>query len=91
MSRHLVRSVYVLAAGVVWPLIAWHAAVDATNHGHGARGFFALLLGIPVCGAVVAAMLLRRSRREATFGAAAALAATGALVGVLVLVTLSSR
>src|SRR5512133_1791355 len=62
MSRYVVRWVYILLAVVVCPLLAWHLAVDATNHGFGARGFFIMLLGLPVIGALLAATLLRRRR-----------------------------
>jgi uncharacterized membrane protein len=91
MSRYVARWVYILVAVVVCPLLAWHLAVDATNHGFGSRGFFIMLLGLPVIGALLAANLLRRRRREATFGAVGAVAATLALFVVLVFVTLSSR
>ncbi|MFL5929047.1 MAG: hypothetical protein ACJ77E_19125 [Gaiellaceae bacterium] len=91
MSRHVVRGVYIFVAVVVCPLLAWHLAVDATNHGYGWRGFFILLLALPVIGAVLAAVLLRRKPREATFGAIGAVTATFFLVVVLVFVTLSSR
>jgi hypothetical protein len=50
-----------------------------------------MLLGVPVIGALLAATLLRRGRREARFGAAGAITATLALFVVLVFVTLSSR
>ena len=89
MNRYLVRGFDIFVAAVVCPLLAWHLAVDATNHGAGARGFFVLLLGVPIAGALVAALLLRRRRHEATFGAIGAVAATLALVVVLVFVTLS--
>jgi hypothetical protein len=44
-----------------------------------------------VIGALLAATVLRRRRREATFGVAGAVTATLALFVVLVFVTLSSR
>ena len=91
VNRHLVRGFYIFVAVVVCPLLAWNLAVDATNRGLGWRGFFIALLGLPVLGAVLAAALLRRRRREATFGAIGALTATLVLVVVLVFVTLSSR
>ena len=91
MSRYVVRGVYLFVAVVVCPLLAWHLAVDATNHGFGSRGFFIMLLGVPVIGALLAATLLRRGRREARFGAVGAITATLALFVVLVFATLSSR
>jgi hypothetical protein len=91
VSRHVVRGVYIFVAFVVCPLLAWDLAVAATNRGFGWRGFFILLLGLPVIGAVLAAILLRRKPREATFGAIGAVAATFVLVVVLVFVALSSR
>ena len=91
MSRYVARVVYVFAAIVVCPLIAWNLAVGATNHGLGWRGFLVALLGLPIVGASLAALLLRRRRREAAFGAAGALVATLALVVALVFVTLSAR
>ena len=89
MSRYVFRGIYIFVAVVACPLLAWHLAVDATNRGLGSRAFFAVLLGLPVGGALVAALLLRRGRREATFGAVGAVAAMFALVVVLVFVTLS--
>jgi hypothetical protein len=91
VNRHLVRGFYIFVAVVVCPLLAWNLAVDATNRGFGWRGFFTALLGLPVLGALLAASLLRRRRREAAFGAIGALTATLVLVVVLVFVTLSSR
>ncbi len=91
MTRHVVRGVYIVVVVVVCPLLAWDLAVDATNRGFGWRGFFILLLGLPVVGAVLAAVVLRRRRREATFGAIGAVLATFVLVVVLIFVTLSSR
>ena len=91
VTRHVVRGVYIVIALVVCPLLAWDLAVDATNRGFGWRGFLILLLGLPVIGAVLAAVLLRRRRREATFGAIGAIIATLVLVVILVFVTLSSR
>src|SRR5919201_5349157 len=91
VSRHVVRGVYIFVAVVVCPLLAWNLAVAATNRGFGWGGFFILLLGVPLIGAVLAAVLLRRRRREATFGAIGAVAATFVLFVVLVFVTLSSR
>ena len=87
----IVRAVYIFVAVVVCPLLAWNLAVDATNRGFGWRGFFILLLGVPAIGAVLAAVLFRRRRREAAFGAIGAVLATFVLVVVLVFVTLSSR
>jgi len=40
MSRYVVRGVYIFVVVVMCPLLAWHLAVDATNHGFGSRGFF---------------------------------------------------
>src|SRR5919201_4915473 len=91
VNRPLVRGFYIFVPIVECPLLAWNLAVDATNRGLGWRGFFIALLGLPVLGAVLAAALLRRRRREATFGAIGALTATLVLVVVLVFVTLSSR
>jgi hypothetical protein len=91
MRRYVERGVYILLAAVVCPLVAWDLAVGATNRGYGAKGFFALLLGIPIGGALLAAALLRRRRREAAFGAIGAVAATAALVVTLVFVGLSGR
>ena len=91
VTRHVVRGVYIVIALVVCPLLAWDLAVDATNRGFGWRGFLILLLGLPVIGAVLAAVLLRRRRREATFGAIGAIIATLVLVVILIFVTLSSR
>ena len=91
MTRYLGRGVYIILAVVVCPLLAWDLAVDATNRGFGWRGFVILLLGLPVVGAVLAAVLLRRRRREATFGVIGAVLATFVLVVVLTFVTLSSR
>jgi hypothetical protein len=91
MSRYVARGVYALLAVVVCPLVAWHLAVDATDRGYGARGFFVALVGLPIVGALLGAALLRRRPREATFGIAGAVVATLALVVVLVLVTLSTR
>jgi cytochrome bd-type quinol oxidase subunit 2 len=91
VNRYVARGVYIVVAVVVCPLLAWNLAVDATNRGFGWRGFFILLLGLPVIGAGLAAVLLRRRRREATFGAFAAVLATFVLVVVLTFVTLSSR
>jgi hypothetical protein len=91
MSRYVVRGVYIFVVAVVCPLLAWHLAVDGTNHGFGSRGFFIMLLGLPLIGALLAATLLRRRCREATFGALGAVTATLALFVVLVFVTLSSR
>jgi hypothetical protein len=78
-------------AVVVCPLLAWNLAVEATNRGFGWRGFVIPLLAVPVIGAILAAAVLRRRGREATFGAAGAVLATLILVVVLVFVTLSSR
>ena len=91
MSRSVVRGVYVVVAIVVCPLVGWNLAVDATNRGFGWRGFVVVLLAVPVAGAFLAAALLRRKRREATFGAVGAAVATVVLVVVLIFVTLSSR
>ena len=91
MSGHIVRAFYVLVAVVVCPLLAWNLAVDATNRGFGAPGFFAILVGLPVVGTLLAAILLRRRRGEAALGAVGAAAATLVLVVVLVFVMLSSR
>jgi hypothetical protein len=91
VSRHVVRGVYIFVAVVVCPLLAWDLAVAATNRGYGWRGFVILLLGVPVVGAVFAAVLFRRRRRETAFGAIGAVTATLVLVVVLVFVTLSSR
>jgi cytochrome bd-type quinol oxidase subunit 2 len=91
VTRYLGRGVYIILAVVVCPLLAWDLAVDATNRGFGWRGFVILLLGLPVVGAVLAAVLLRRRRREATFGVIGAVLATFVLVVVLTFVTLSSR
>lgn len=89
MTRHVVRAVYVVVAVVVCPLLAWNLAVAAADHGFGGRGFLLVLLVVPVTGAGLAAALLRRRGREATFGAVGALAATLLLVIVLVFVALS--
>jgi hypothetical protein len=91
VTGRLVRGVYVFVAVVGCPLIAWNLAVDATNHGFGWRGFLTLLLSIPVIGALIAALALRRRPREATFGVIGAVTATFVLVVTLVFVTLSSR
>jgi hypothetical protein len=91
LSRQIVRSVYIIAAVVVCPLLAWNLAVEATNRGFGWRGFVVLLLTVPVVGAVFAAAVLRRRRPEAAFGAIGAFLATFFLVVALVFVTLSSR
>jgi hypothetical protein len=91
VSRHLARGAFVFLALVVCPLVAWHLAVDATDHGYGARGFFVALAGLPVVGALLAAALLRRRPREATFGIVGAVASTLILVVILVFVTLASR
>jgi hypothetical protein len=91
MTRYLLRGAYIFVAAVVCPILAWNLAVGATNHGFGWRGFFIALLGVPVAGAAIAALLLRRRLREATLGAVGAVAATFALVVILVFVTLSAR
>ena len=91
MSRNLARGLYAFVAVVVCPLVAWHLAVDATDRGFGARGFFIALVGLPVAGALLAAALLRRRAREATFGVLGAVVATFGLVVVLVFVALSAR
>jgi hypothetical protein len=75
----------------VCPLIAWNLAVEAADRGFGWRGFFILLVTLPVGGAVLAAVVLRRNRPEGTFGAVGALAGTVLLFVALVFVTLSSR
>ncbi len=89
VTRHVVRGVYVVVAVVVCPLLAWNLAVAAADHGFGGRGFFLVLLAVPVTGAGLAAALLRRRGREATFGAIGALTATLLLVVALVFVALS--
>jgi hypothetical protein len=91
VTRHVVRGLYVFVAVVVCPLLAWNLAVDATNRGFGWHGFLFALLLVPLIGAALAAVLLRRGRREATFGAVGAVLATFVRVVVLVFVTLSSR
>lgn len=91
MTRQLVRGVYIALVVVVCPLLAWNLAVEATNRGFGWRGFLVLLLGVPVIGALLLAAVLRRRRREATFGAVGAVLATVILVVALAIVTLSSR
>jgi hypothetical protein len=91
VTGRVVRGVYVFVAVVVCPLVAWNLAVDATNHGFGWRGFLTLLVGLPVIGALIAAVVLRRRPREATFGAIGAVTATLILVVTLVFVTLSSH
>jgi hypothetical protein len=91
MIQRILRGVYIVVAVVVCPLLAWNLAVEATNRGFGWRGFVIPLLAVPLVGAVLVAVALRRRRREAAFGAAGALLATLTLVVVLVLVTLSSR
>ena len=91
MIQRLVRGLYVVLAVVVCPLLAWNLAVEATNRGFGWRGFVIMLLAVPLVGAVLVAVALRRRRREAAFGAAGAVLATFALVVILVFVTLSSR
>ena len=87
MIRHAVRGVYVVVAIVICPLLAWNLAVGAANRGFGWRGFFAVLLAVPTVGAILAAGLLGRKRREAAFGAVGAVAATVVLVIVLFFVT----
>jgi hypothetical protein len=89
VTRHVVRGLYVVVAVVVCPLLAWNLAVAAADHGFGGRAFFLVLLAVPVTGAGLAAALLRRRGREATFGAVGALGATLLLVIVLVIVALS--
>jgi hypothetical protein len=91
MNRHVVRGVYILVSVVVCPLLAWNLAVDASNRGFGWRGFLILLLGVPIIGAMLAAVVFRRKRREATLGAISGVTATFVLVVVLVFLTLSSR
>lgn len=91
MSRPVVRGVFMAVVVVVCPLLAWNLAVEATNRGFGWRGFFIVLLAVPVIGAVLTAAALRRRGREATLGAIGAVLATLILVVVLVFVTLSSR
>ncbi len=91
VTGRVVRGVYIFVAVVGCPLIAWNLAVDATDHGFGWRGFLTLLLGLPVIGALIAAVALRRRPREATFGVIGAVTATLVLVVTLVFVTLSSR
>ena len=91
MSRYVARAAYILVTVAACPLLAWYLAVDATNHGFGSTGFLVMLLGLPVSGALLAATVLRRPRREAALGAVGAVAATSVLVAVLVFVTLSSR
>jgi hypothetical protein len=91
MSSNIARALYVFLVAVVCPLLAWNLAVGATNRGYGAGAFFALLLGVPLAGALASAFVLRRRGREAAFGAAGAVVATLALVAVLVFVWLSSR
>jgi len=87
MIRYAVRGVYVVAAVVLCPLLAWNLAVGAADRGFGWRGFFGALLAVPVVGAVVAAWLLGRRGREAAFGAIGAVTATLLLVIVLFVVT----
>jgi hypothetical protein len=91
MSRHAVRALYVVLVVVVLPLVAWNLAVGAANHGSGGGAFFAVLLGLPVAGALLAAALLRRRGREAALGIVGAVAATLVLVVVLVFIALSAR
>jgi hypothetical protein len=83
VSRHLLRGFYIFAAAVVCPLLAVNLAIDSTRHGFGWRGFFAVLLGVPLLGAALAAALLRRRRGEATIGAFGAVVATVVLAVVL--------
>jgi hypothetical protein len=89
MGRSLARGAFILVAVVVCPLLAWDLAVGATNRGYGATGFFVLLLGIPLAGALLAAVVLRRRPREATFGAVGAVVATIVFVVALVFLWLS--
>jgi hypothetical protein len=91
VTGRVVRGLYIFVAVVVSPLIAWNLAVDATNRGFGLRGFLILLLGLPIGGALIAAVVLRRRPREATFGVIGAVTATLVLAVTLVFVTLSSR
>ena len=44
MSRHVVNGLYVFAAAVVCPLLAWNLAVAGADHGYGWGGFFIVLL-----------------------------------------------
>ena len=87
MIRHVVRGVYIVVAVVACPLLAWNLAVGAANRGFGWRGFFAVLVAVPIVGAVLAAGLLGRRGREATSGVIAAVTATLLLVIVLFFVT----
>jgi len=91
VTRHILRGVHLVVVVVVCPLLAWNLAVEATNRGFGWRGFVALLLTVPVIGAVLAAAALRRRRRDATLGAVGAVMATFMLLFALIFVTLSSR
>jgi hypothetical protein len=91
VTGRVVRGVYIFIAVAVCPPVAWNLAVRATNHGAGWRGFLTVLLGLPAIGALVAAVVLRRRSREATFGVIGATTATLLLVVVLVFVTLSAR
>jgi len=87
----VVRGVYVALAVVVCPLLAWNLAVAAANRGYGWPGFLALLLTVPLIGAVLAALALRRRGGEAALGAIGAVVATFVLFVALLFVALSSR
>ncbi len=91
VSPRLARVVYVVIVLVVCPLLAYRVAVAGIGHGLDGRGFFLVLLGLPVVAAVLAAALLRVSKRGAAVGVTGAVTATVTLVVVLVFVTLAAR
>jgi hypothetical protein len=91
VTRQIVRGVFLAFAVVVCPLLAWNLAVGAANRGVGWYSFVGLLLAVPVVGAVLVAVVLRRSGREATAGPAGAVVATFVIVVALIFVALSSR
>ncbi len=91
VSPRLARTVYVVIVFVACPLLAYRLAVAGIHYGLGWRGFLLVLLGLPAAAAVLAAALLRVSRRGAAFGIAGAVTATITLVVVLVFLTLAGR
>ena len=90
-GRRLARAVYVVTAFVVCPLVAYWVAVAGIRYGLDGRGFLLVLLGLPAVLAVLAAVLLRVSKRGAAVGVAGAVTATIALVVGLVFLYLAAR
>lgn len=91
VSSRIARSLYLVIAFVVCPLLAYRVAVAGIRYGLDGRGFLLVLFGLPPVAAVLGAVLLRVSKRRAAVGVAGAVTATIVLVVVLVFLTLSAR